>query len=382
MKIQVLFFIESLQCGGAEKSIVSLLPLLDYDKMDVDLLLSKRGCVFEQYVPEGVRILDLDAYARPLWYSLYQLLFSLRLRWNRLIGKQEYGSETRWRTMHRAYLPLEKHYDVAIAYQQGWPTYYIIYKVSADKKITWINSDITQAGYNLSFNRQFYNQTDLIVPVSDRLKQILAASGYVPTDRFFPVSDIVNPDLIRTMAQQPQTAVSNPGWKLVTVGRMVSVKGYDMAVDAAKILRDSGLQFCWYFVGDGAERKGIEDLVEKYDLHAHVFLLGEQANPYPYMNACDIYVQTSRNEGFGLTIAEAKILCKPVVSTNFPVVHDQISDGQNGLVAEMNAQGIAHTILRMVNDQQLRETIVRNLHHEHNATAKIESVKVNTLICS
>lgn len=382
MKKQVLFFIESLQCGGAEKSIISLLPLLDYSKMDVDLLLSKRGCVFEQYVPKDVQILDLEAQARPMWYKVYQMLFSFQLRWNRLIGKYEYGSETRWRTMRRAYTPLKKHYDVAIAYQQGWPTYYIIDKVTADKKITWINSDITQAGYSMSFNRPFYDKYDIIVPVSDRLKGILEASGYVPTDRFYPVSDIVNPRLVRAMALQPQTAINNRGWKLVTVGRMVRVKGYDMAVEAAKILRESGLQFCWYFVGDGTERKSIEAMINMYDLHEYVFLLGEQANPYPYINACDIYIQTSRNEGFGITIAEAKILRKPVISTNFLVVHDQIRDEQNGLIAEMNAQGITHSILRMVNDQQLRETIVCNLQDEHNDTAKVESAKVNALICS
>lgn len=380
MKKQVLFFIESLQCGGAEKSLISLLPLLDYSKMDVDLLLLKRGGLSEQYVPREVRIIDFNQRVSPWLYRIYQLRFSLRLRWNRLVGKKEHGAETRWKMMQRAYTPLQKQYDVAIAYQQGFPTYYIIDKVDAGKKCTWINADITQVGYDARFNRSYYDKADVIVPVSDRLKDILVVSDYVPADKLFPVFDIVNPQLIRTMAKEPQGMMQNGGLKIVTVGRMVRLKGYDMAVEAARILRDRGLKFCWYFIGDGDDRTAVETLIDVYALQGYIKLLGEQANPYPYINACDIYVQTSRNEGFGLTIAEAKILRKPIVSTDFPVVHDQIIDGKNGLIAKMKPEDIANKIMQLINDSTLQEEIVRNLQREHNTTSEEECVKVNNII--
>ena len=380
MKKKVLFFIESLQCGGAEKSIVSLLPILDYTRADVELLLMKRGGIFEQYVPEQVQIIDFKQQVHPILFRLFQTIFSLRLRWNRLIGRKEHGAESRWKTMHRAYTPLKKHYDVAIAYQQGFPTYYIIDKVSADKKCTWINADITQVGYKASFNRPFYDKADVIVPVSERLNAILSTSDYVPKNKLFPVYDIVNPELIRSMAQERTTTLLNDGLKIMTVGRMVHLKGYDLAVEAARILRDKGLSFTWYFIGDGAERATIERLIEKYHLRNNVILLGEQANPYLYMRECDIYVQTSRFEGFGLTIAEAKILYRPVVSTNFPVVHDQIIDGLNGLIADMNPDSLAEQILRLASDDELREAIVSHLKQEKNTTAEKESAKVNMLI--
>jgi len=353
MKKQFLFFIESLQCGGAEKSLVSLLPQLDYSTMDVDLLLLKREGVFERQVPESVHIVDFRQQARPWLFRFYQTLFSLRLRWNRLIGRQEHGAETRWKTMHRAYTSLPKHYDVAIAYQQGFPTYYIATYVQADKKYAWINADITQVGYTAAFNRPFYDRMDVIVPVSDRLKDILASSDYVPTDKLHTIHDTVNPTLIRSMAKEPQTMIQTNHLKIVTVGRMVHLKGYDLAVEAANILRDKGLQFCWYFIGDGEERANIETMIEQLGLREQVKMLGEQANPYPFMASADIYVQTSRYEGFGLTIAEAKVLNKPIVSTNFPVVYDQITDGENGLIAEMTPDSIAQQIMRTY----------ENLHH-------------------
>ena len=380
MKKQVLIFIESLQCGGAEKSLISLLPLLDFSKMDVDLLLLKRGGIFEQYVPKDVHNIDFKQQVKPWLFSIYQTLFSMRIRWNRVIGRKEHGAETRWKTMHRAYTPFDKHYDVAIAYQQGFPTYYIIDKVSAAKKCTWINADITQVGYRAAFNRPFYDRADVIVPVSERLNDILSASDYVPKEKLFMIYDIVNPTLIQSMAPETPSNILNNRLKIATVGRMVHLKGYDLAVEAAKILRDRGLAFTWYFIGDGSEKAAIERLIEKYHLRNNIILLGEQANPYPYMRVCDIYIQSSRFEGFGLTIAEAKILHKPVVSTNFPVVHDQITNGVNGLIADMNPDSLAEQILRLASDDELRETIVSHLKQERNTTAEKESVKVNRLI--
>ena len=380
MKKKVLFFIESLQCGGAEKSIVSLLPTLDYTRVDVELLLMQRGGIFEQYVPKQVRIIDFKQQVKPWLFWIYQAIFSLRLRWNRLIGRKEHGAESRWKTMHRAYTPFKKHYDVAIAYQQGFPTYYIIDKVSADKKCTWINADITQVGYKAPFNRPFYDRADVIVPVSDRLKSILSTSEYVPKEKLYPIYDIVNPSLIRSMAQEPLSIKPNDGLKIVTVGRMAPLKGFDFAVETVRILRERGLAFTWYFIGDGTERSAIERLIEKYHLRNNVVLLGEQANPYPHVRACDIYVQTSRFEGFGLTIAEAKILHKPIVSTNFPVVYDQITDGVNGLIANMNPDSLAEQIMRLVTDSKLRQAIVLHLQQEQNTTAEKESAKVNKLI--
>ena len=90
-----------------------------------------------------------------------------------------------------------------------------------------------------------------------------------------------------------------------------------MAVEAACFLKKKGLAFKWYFIGEGSERKNIEKMISSYRLQNDVILLGLQTNPYPYMAQADVYVQTSRHEGFGMTIAEAKILGLPIVSTNF-----------------------------------------------------------------
>lgn len=380
MKKKVLFFIESLQCGGAEKSLISLLPLLDYSKIDVDLLLLKRGGLFEQYVPKNVHIIDFKQQTCPCIFKIYQTLFSLRLRLNHLANIKEHGAETRWKVMHRAYTAVKKHYDVAIAYQQGFPTYYIANKVHAAKKIAWANVDLAKAGYDASFNIGHYRSYDQVVAVADNLRNMLVQDGFVCADKVVVVHDILNVTLIRNMATLPQAGICTNKLKLVTVGRMVYQKGYDIAVEAANVLHQRGVDFQWFFVGDGVIRKTIEQLIYDRQLGKKVFLLGEQANPYPFMAAADIYVQTSRFEGFGLTLAEARIIGKPVVSTDFPVVHNQITNGENGLIAEMAPESIADKVMELVCNKTLIDKIISNIKHETNTTETVESAKVNRML--
>ncbi|MCQ2256420.1 MAG: glycosyltransferase [Bacteroidaceae bacterium] len=375
MKKKVLFMIDSLTCGGAEKSLVSLLPLLDYSKVEVDLMMVNMGGVFEQFVPKEVHIIPFPNQGGVL-FKICQLFFSVMLR----LYPQRHGAELRWKAMGTAYKRVEKKYDVAIAYQQGFPTYYVAEKVMAKKKIAWVNADITNVGYKASFNRPFYDQMDYVCPVSDKLHAILAASDFVDSKKLHTVLDILNVNLIREMAKQPLPTNSTQPLTICTVGRMVALKGYDLAVEAACLLKERGLKFNWFFVGDGGERTAVEELIKKYHLGNEITLCGMHPNPYPYMAAADIYVQTSRFEGFGLTIAEAKILGRPVVSTNFDVVHDQLKHEENGLIAEMTPESITDNILRLVNDDELREKIIANVKKEENTTYLTEIGKVERMI--
>ena len=383
-KKSILFVIDSLTCGGAEKSLVSLLSLLDYTQMEVDLMMVTRGGMFEQYVPQEVQVLSFPKAKgfRRFWYFVCQLYFSFLLRLYRILKKKKHGAEVRWGAMKSGYAPLREHYDVAVAYQQGFPTYYVAEKVNADRKYAWINVDLSKAGYDERFNRRYYDMMTRIVPVSDVLCQMLGKTGYVDEAKLYTVYDILNVDLMRRMAQENDVwdDIHTEGFSLVTAGRMAPQKNYILAVETAKVLKDMGLMFRWYFVGDGSERLSVENLIAQYCLQDCISLVGMQPNPYPYMANCDIYVQTSSFEGFCLTLREARIFHKPVVSTNFPVVYDQIKDGENGLIAEMTAESLAEKIMLLVNNPDLRERLIENTRKETDLTAMTESKKVNELL--
>ena len=374
-KRNVLFIIDSLTCGGAEKSLISLLPLLDYSKVQVDLMLVERGGVFEQYIPKEVNVLTLSR-PQTMFYRIGLLWFSILLR----VMRQRHGAEVRWMAMHGVYGTLKKEYDVAIAYQQGFPTYYVAQKVKARRKYAWVNADLQKAGYCEAFNRRHYDMYDKVVPVSDVICDMMSKMEYVDASKLFTVYDILNPDLIRTMSQEKLDVLTNQGNTIVTTGRLALPKNHVLAVETAALLKQKGLDFVWYFVGDGPERRHIERLIERYALEEQVKLVGMQPNPYPYMAMADVYVQTSSFEGFGLTINEARILHKPVVSTNFPVVYNQIKDGENGLIAEMNPESVADKILLLMNDEELRNRIVDATKREVNTTSVTEPQKVMDLL--
>ena len=111
-------------------------------------------------------------------------------------------------------------------------------------------------------------------------------------------------------------------------------------------------------------RTEIESLIAGKGLTGQFVLLGSRSNPYPYFAACDIYVQSSLYEGFGITLAEAKMFAKPIVVTDFKTAHDQIRDGENGLIVGMTPEAIAEGIIRMVRDEEFGKKCKEALREE------------------
>lgn len=384
MKKQVLFIIDSLTCGGAEKSLVSLLPLLNQEKYKLYLWMRSPGGAFASLVPKHVHIANQPEYTifEHLKFKLGGILYSIMFRWNKFIGKNEHASETLWKCQGWALkIPAGK-WDTVVAYQQGIPTFLAANKFTDCKKIAWINADIFKAGYNTKFNSKFYQKFDYICPVSDVLHKMMNMRMPEFSEKYITVWDIINPDLTRKLAKESCANLrkDNGEYIFVTTGRLVPPKGYDIAIEAAKILKENGVKFKWYFIGDGPERQKIEHGIKTNELLNHIVLLGLQTNPYKYMEQADVYVQTSKFEGFGMTIAEAKILGKPIVSTNFDVVYNQITHEKNGLIAEMNGKSIADSIYRMITDNELRNSIIEEVNREVNTTHLTEAKKVEALI--
>lgn len=384
MKKRVLFIIDSLTCGGAEKSLVSLLPLLNQEKYKLYLWTRSPGGAFASLVPKHVHIVNQPEYPifDHLKFKLGGILYSIMFRWNKFIGKNEHTAETLWKCQGWAIKIPKGNWDTVVSYQQGMPTYLVANKFNGCKKIAWVNADIFKAGYNTKFNNQFYQKLDFICPVSDKLHKMMDMRMPEFSEKYITVWDIINPDLTRKLAKESCVNLrkDNGEYIFVTTGRLVPPKGYDIAIEAAKILKENGVKFKWYFIGDGPERQKIEHGIKTNELLNHIVLLGLQTNPYKYMEQADVYVQTSKFEGFGMTIAEAKILGKPIVSTNFDVVYNQITHEKNGLIAEMNGKSIADSIYRMITDNELRKSIIDEVKRENNITHLTEAKKVEALI--
>ena len=383
-KRKILFVIESLGCGGAEKSLISLLSLLNRDKYELNIWMMHHEGAFLSLLPKDISVVAQPKYnfCEALLFNLSSVLYSVTLRFNKLFGRHEYWGETYYKSRGWAIKAPEGQWDVVFAYHQGLVTYVVADKFCGCKKVGWVNADIFKTGYNIKYNSKFYRNIDYICPVSDILHELLDAKMPEFSSKYCTVWDIINPIITRELASQNVECLrNNPDeYVLVTTGRLHVLKGYDMAVEAAYILKQKGVNYRWFFIGEGPERSNIERNIASYGLQDNVRLLGLKINPFPFMAQADVYVQTSRHEGFGMTIAEAKILQLPIVSTNFDVVYGQIIHGKNGLIAEMDAGKIAEQILLLLQDRNLREQIKISLRNEKNSTIYTEVKKVESII--
>lgn len=371
---KLLFVLDSLTIGGAEKSLVSLLNTIDYSKFHVDLLLFKRGGDLEVLLPEEINLVPSPDYFRYLnkeYFSFkenlkflaYRLKTSIALRGNTFNKEVIHSEQIVYRNIRKAFSNIEKTYDVAIAYSQGMPTYFVANHVVAGRKLAWINTDYVNTLYSKEIDFQSYKKIDKIVTVSKNTLRTVANLNEDYRKKTDILLDIVNPDIINQMAEetQPKEYLNNE-INILTVGRLETAKSYDKAIEVAKLLRDTGYNFKWFCLGEGSERQKLEELINKYKLNNTFFLLGKRLNPYPYMKYCTLYVQTSLKEGFGLTVCEAKILKKPIVCTSFPTAKEILSHEIDGLIVSHSVEQIFEGIKRYLDDVQFFKCISTELN--------------------
>jgi len=377
MKKKILFVIDSLNSGGAEKSLISLLSLLDYDKYEVDLLTFRSGGLYEPLIHESVNRLKSPDIFTTMSKSIKEVLInkeysnffwriksSIDIRYKMRFTHIKHGAQAMWPNLKNKIQSLNKEYDVAVAYSQGTPTYYVAEKVEAVKKICWINTDYIKAGYNIEFDKKYYNNYNNIVTVSNKNKEILEKVFPKYKTKIKVIYDSISPKLVINMAKEDKGYNDDfDGIRILTIGRHVHLKGYDIAIDAARILKEKGIKFRWYSIGEGVLTSRLKQQVKENNLEDEFKFIGTYTNPYPFISGCDIYCQPSRFEGFGMAIAEAKILKKPVIVTNFEIASEQIKDEENGLIVEMNSQSISTAIIRLMDDI-FKEKIVSNLKNE------------------
>ncbi|WP_318505213.1 glycosyltransferase [Bacillus sp. T3] len=379
MKKKILITSFDLAVGGVERSLIGLLGNLDYDKYDVDLMLFKHEGEFFSMLPENPNLLteiphyttfrkSIGQIVKEGYYSigasrLIAKIMSLLHGKIRNIDEPGYLSIQYGWAISKSFLPkLHKEYDVAIGFL--WPHYFIGDKVRAKKKIGWIHTDYSNIQINQKLEIRMWKKVDNIVAVSDECSKTFLTFFPELNGKTTVIENILSPEFIQ---EQANLEITNEIKKskgktiLLTVGRLTFAKGLDDAIKACRELIDKGMNIEWYVIGYGPLENDLEELIKKLGLQDRFFLLGKKTNPYPYMKACDIYVQPSRYEGKAVTIREAQILGKPVVLTNFPTAKSQARDGVDALITEPNVEGIVNGIRKMIEDNQFREKIISNV---------------------
>lgn len=368
---KVIIIIDSLGSGGAEKSLINLLSLIDYSKFNVDLALFGRGGINEKFVPDEVNILPLihpSATGNPLkrlGLRMAQLAFSISLRINK--PKTSNDQAIRYWKYFKNYLPpLNNNYDVAFAYAQRIPTIFTAKKVKAQHKFAWINVTIHHNSRLRNFYLKSFKEFKKIICVSKDVEETVVESYPELKDKTKVIYDIINPGFIKGLSNEYIPFLKEDSTiDILTVARLnFRQKGYDILLKACRILKEKGYKFVWRALGNGDKENKIRELIEIYGLEGYFELCGVNSNPYPYFAHSDLYVQTSRYEGYGLSIAEARLLGLPVVSTPYDCVNLQIKDGENGIISTFNPEDIAASIANLIDNTKKYDTIKKNLEKD------------------
>ena len=371
---KILFVIYSLGYGGAERSLVNLLTELPREKYEVDLLLFRRQGDFLKQVPEWINVLETPEDIRRLYGPMrmsgfYWLPKVAGIGMARLLRRNR-KSQIAWRWKHvfkRCIGNLPGHYDVAVAYAGGENMYFIAERVSADCKVVFIHNDYRTAKYSPKDDEPYFDCMDAIVSISAKCVDVLREIFPQYERKLHYLENITSSAVVRARAEEfLPTEYREDCANILSVGRLWPQKGFDLAVDAAAILKQRGIHFCWHILGEGALKEELQTRISENNLQDMFFLHGTRSNPYAYLKRCDVLVQSSRYEGKSVVLDEAKMLCTPIVATDYPTVGDQIQNEIEGIVIPMSAQGIADGVQRMLEDKRLRENITSYLAaHEY-----------------
>lgn len=362
--------------AGAEKSLVSLLRGLDYDRCSVHLLsIINRGTLYAD-IPGEVVVLNKKPCAKPVlgWRGALRIagLSLARLprggfrcipsMIRRAAAQIRAGclqpDKLLWPMLAQTTPEPDGEYDLAIAFLEGASTYYVANRVRARVKMAFVHVNYEKAGYSRAYDAPYYGEMSYICCVSEGVRRALAGvyPEYAGKMRLFP--NIIDPRLIRAGAQQPGGFTDGfAGARLLTVARLHPQKGLPMAIDAMTMLLEKGHAVRWYIIGDGLEMRKLRKLAKQKGLADCFILMGARDNPYPYMRQCDIYVQPSAFEGMSLTLMEALMLGKACVTTQFDGMPDLLTDGQDALIVPYDASKLASALDRLLDNEALRQKI-------------------------
>ena len=386
MKEKILFVMPSMFIGGAERSLLGLFEAIDYTQYDVSLFLYRHAGEFLSYIPKQVNLLPpikeyetFDVPIRSLLFSrrwafgIARLLSKAALKMHCLVSKEKTGV---WMSMQYTarYLqpllpPIPGNYDIGIMFLGVAET--LINKAQAKKKLAWCHTDYDTLYPNKKWDLELYEQLDHIVHVSDCCASKMLHFYPSLVKKTLVIENILAARLVLQQANETIFDMPRVGGEkiLLSIGRFSDAKNFDNVPSICKRILASGVAVTWYLIGYGGDEPLIRSKILEFGMERHVILLGKRENPYPYLKACDLYVQPSRYEGKCVTVREAQMLGKPVVITRYATSASQLEDGVDGVIVPMDNEGCAAGIAELLQDPARLMRLIENCRNKDYSNA-------------
>lgn len=342
MKKKILFLIESFAGGGVEKVFIDLINNMDISKYDITVM-----SIWDY----GVRKKDLRKDVR--YKSIFPNIKGISRVFHNFVEKSD------GRLLYK--LGIREKYDIEIAFIEGRATKIIGASSNPNsKKIAWVHVDLYNGHWtnkvfknSILLEKDYYKKFNDIVCVSNSVKEgFKKLFGNDFENIHVKYNPIIASEVIKKSHEEITDIVKPKDKKLlVTSGRLNSQKGFDNLLEACNKLNKDGLEYELWILGEGWGRPQLEDLIIKYNLN-NVKLLGFKENPYKYIKQGDLFICSSRNEGFSLVIAEAMILGLPVISTNCSGPNELLNFGEYGFMVENKKDSLYKGLKEILNDEE------------------------------
>ena len=402
MKRRILIVMHYMEIGGAESALIGLMQSIDYTKYEVDLFLHAHRGEMMQFIPKEVNLLpEIPVYAqieRPMKSVLrdgYYRMVAARLlakfktkQYRKKKGVKESAAGLQYTA--DAVTPMlppinsDVEYDLAISFLQ--PHNIVAEKVRARKKICWIHTDYSVVDVNAELELPVWSAFDHVISISDDVTKTFLQTFPSLEPKIVKIENILSSEFVLKRSNEFNVNLNLndneiKNINLLSVGRFCEAKNYDNVPDICRRLNSSlftlhsSLSIRWFIIGYGGDEQLIRDKIAAAGMENHVILLGKKSNPYPYIKACDIYVQPSRYEGKSVTVREAQMLYKPVVVTNYPTASSQIKDGVGGKIVPMDNEGCAKGLAEFIMNIELQGQIKEYLKtHDYGNMAEVEKL--------
>lgn len=337
---KVLFLIHDLGKGGAEKVLVNLVNHLDRKKFDISVTVLFGGGVNEQYLSPDIH-----------FRAVFPKMLPGNSHWMKLLTPEQ---------LHR--LCVSDPYDIEIAYLEGPSVRVISGCGNPDTRLAaWIHS--RPASMN-SFAGAFRSEKEARWCYS-RFQKISCVSKTICKDfqRIVRIRNscevlyntIESDQILELMKEPISESLSSSDVRLIAVGTLKEVKGFDRLIRVAGRLRDDGYRIHLYILGSGPLEGALKRQIQEEGLEAAVSLLGYQENPYKYMAKCDLFICSSYSEGFSSVVAESLIVGTPVCTTDVSGMREMLGDNSEyGVITDNSEEGLLQGVRFLLdNPEQL-----------------------------
>ena len=398
MKPRIFIAIHYMHLGGAETSLIGLLQALDPQNVDVDLFVYSHEGEMMKLIPSYINLLPEN----PTW-SMFEkpLKEVLKKGYLRMFFARMWAKFRMWNYVRKnnpmdnsallgyvgeevnKVLPDLHHlgvYDLAISFLT--PHNFVLDYVTAKKKICWIHTDYTRIDVNAALELPVWSAYDQIISISDDVTNTFLQIFPSLKDKIAVIENILSPEFVRQRAElisrqefASEMTVENDCLNLLTIGRFSPQKKLEEIPAICRGIIEAGVNVRWYIIGYGGSDDYIRREIEREGMQDHVFLLGKKENPYPYIKACDWYVQPSRYEGKSVVVREAQMLCKPVIVTNYPTAPSQIQQGVDGVIVPMDIPRCVVKMVEALKNEVLRKNIEGYLEeHDYGNMGEVDKI--------